>query len=144
MVTLHTGAETIQGRKLFAEIRYFSQTYVSKKHKSIFYSVEIKKKQTQILLLVQRIGENLCWLAIVSISSGQLNLMKTYHNDANTSGITKIALKYFLDFFGQRRYRGSPPYAFFGTWKKPCYMKLVLVGLYCGPLLTLILPLTCT
>ena len=35
-------------------------------------------------------------------------------------------------------YRGSPPYAFFGTWKKPCYMKLVLVGLYCGPLLTLI------
>ena len=26
---------------------------------------------------------------------------------------------------------------FFGTWKKPCYMKFVLVGLYCGPLLTL-------
>ena len=25
--------------------------------------------------------------------------MKTYHNDANTSGITKIALKNFLDFF---------------------------------------------
>ena len=41
-------------------------------------------------------------------------------------------------------YRGSPPYAFFGTWKKPCYMKLVLVGLYCGPLLTLIPPLTRT
>ena len=37
-------------------------------------------------------------------------------------------------------YRGSPPYAFFGTWKKPCYMKLVLVGLYCGPLLTLKFP----
>ena len=35
----------------------------------------------------------------VSISSGQRNLMKTYHNDANTSGITKIALKKFLDFF---------------------------------------------
>ena len=32
----------------------------------------------------------------------------------------------------------------FGTWKKPCYMKLVLVGLYCGPLLTLIPPLTRT
>ena len=49
---------------------------------------------------------------------------------------------------GQRttptHYRGSPPYAFFGTWKKPCYMKLVLVGLYCGPLLTLIPPLTRT
>ena len=40
------------------------------------------------------------------------------------------------------QYRGSPPYAFFGTWKKPCYMKLVLVGLFCGPLLTLIPPLT--
>ena len=37
--------------------------------------------------------------ATVSISSGQRNLMKTYHNDANTSGITKIALKNFLDFF---------------------------------------------
>ena len=35
----------------------------------------------------------------VSISSGQRNLMKTYHNDANTSRITKIALKIFLDFF---------------------------------------------
>ena len=35
----------------------------------------------------------------LSISSGQRNLMKTYHNDANTSGITKIALKNFLDFF---------------------------------------------
>ena len=41
--------------------------------------------------------------AQVSISSGQQNLMKTYHNEANTSGITKIALKNFLDFFGQRR-----------------------------------------
>ena len=44
----------------------------------------------------------------------------------------------------KQMYRGSPPYAFFGTWKKPCYMKLVLVGLYCGPLLTLIPPLTRT
>ena len=41
-----------------------------------------------------------------------------------------------------KHYRGSPPYTHFGTWKKPCYMKLVLVGLYCGPLLTLIPPLT--
>ena len=32
-------------------------------------------------------------------------------------------------------YRVSPTYAHFGTWKKPCYMKLVLVGLYFGPLL---------
>ena len=35
----------------------------------------------------------------VSISSGQRNLMKTYHNDANTSGIKKITLKKILDFF---------------------------------------------
>ena len=39
----------------------------------------------------------------VSISSGQRNLMKTYYNDANTTGITKIASKKFSDFFGQRR-----------------------------------------
>ena len=35
---------------------------------------------------------------IVSISSGQQNLMKTYQNEANTSGITKSALKKFWDF----------------------------------------------
>ena len=37
----------------------------------------------------------------VSISSRQRNLMKTYHNEANTSGITKIASKFFLEFFEQ-------------------------------------------
>ena len=42
------------------------------------------------------------------------------------------------------KYRGSPPFAHFGTWKKLCYMKFVLVGVYCGPLLTLIPPLTRT
>ena len=42
-------------------------------------------------------------LPIVSISSGQRNLMKTYHNEANTGGITKIALKKNLDSFGQIR-----------------------------------------
>ena len=31
--------------------------------------------------------------AIVSISSGQRNLMKTYHNEANTSGIKKFHRK---------------------------------------------------
>ena len=40
---------------------------------------------------------------IVSISSGQQNLMKTYHNEANTGGITKIESKIFLEFFGQTR-----------------------------------------
>ena len=27
-------------------------------------------------------------------------------------------------------YKGSLPYPHFGTWKKPCFMKFVLVGLY--------------
>ena len=40
---------------------------------------------------------------LVSISSGQRNLMKTYHNEANTGGITKIASKKNLDSFGQIR-----------------------------------------
>ena len=40
---------------------------------------------------------------VVSISSGQRNLMKTYHNEANTGGITKIALKNVLEFFAQSR-----------------------------------------
>ena len=34
----------------------------------------------------------------LSISSGQQNLMKTYHNKANTGGITKIALNFFWTF----------------------------------------------
>ena len=42
-------------------------------------------------------------LAKVSISSCQQNLMKTYHNEANTSGITKIASKIFLEFFEQSK-----------------------------------------
>ena len=37
--------------------------------------------------------------AIISISSGQQNLIKTYHNEANTYKITKIALKENLDCF---------------------------------------------
>ena len=39
----------------------------------------------------------------LSISSGQRNLMKTYHNEANTGGITKIASKKNLDSFRQMR-----------------------------------------
>ena len=38
---------------------------------------------------------------LVSISSCQWNLMKTYHNEANTSGITKIASKNFGGVFEQ-------------------------------------------
>ena len=40
----------------------------------------------------------------LSISSGQRNLMKIYHNEANSGGITKNALKNFLDIFGQSRW----------------------------------------
>ena len=48
------------------------------------------------------------------------------------------------DFFSRdiALYRVSPPYTHFGTWKKLCYMKFLLVGLYCGPLLMLKSP-TC-
>ena len=36
-----------------------------------------------------------------AISPCQWNLMKTYHNEANTSRITKIASKNFLEFLKQ-------------------------------------------
>ena len=39
----------------------------------------------------------------ISISSGQRNLMKTYHNAADTGGITKIALNYFFLLFGTKK-----------------------------------------
>ena len=51
----------------------------------------------------QNLVNVVCERPLISISSGQQNLMKTYHNEANTSGITKIALKNFLDFFRQSR-----------------------------------------
>ena len=38
------------------------------------------------------------WWPLVSISSCQRNLMKTYHNEANTSGITKLHQKIFWSF----------------------------------------------
>ena len=37
----------------------------------------------------------------LSISSCQRDLMKTYHNEANTTGIKKNASKFFLKFFEQ-------------------------------------------
>jgi hypothetical protein len=45
---------------------------------------------------------------MISISSDQQNLMKTYHNEANTGGITKIALKmtpkiYPMRYFSWKR-----------------------------------------
>jgi hypothetical protein len=45
---------------------------------------------------------------MISISSGQRNLMKTYHNEANTGGITNTALKmtpkiYPMRYFSWKR-----------------------------------------
>ena len=47
--------------------------------------------------------DHLFTMTFVSISSCQRNLMKTYHNEANSSGITKIASKFSLKFFKQSR-----------------------------------------
>ena len=63
--------------------------------------VQIIRAQIMTGIAVLKNAQSL--VPYISISSGQRNLMKTYHNDNNTSGITKIALKNFLDFFGQRR-----------------------------------------
>ena len=46
-------------------------------------------------------GDTVYIMTVISISSCQRNLMKTYHNEANTSGITKIASKKFLECFEQ-------------------------------------------
>ena len=60
-----------------------------------------------------------------SVSSKSLNQFSSQSDNK---------LPHFCDSFleivaNSNTYRGSPPYAHFGTWKKPCYMKLVLVGL---------------
>ena len=45
-------------------------------------------------------GQLISECPFVSISSCQPNLMKTYHNEANPSGITKIVSKIFVVFLG--------------------------------------------
>ena len=45
---------------------------------------------------------------------------------------------------GQNAVQRVPALRVFWDLEKPCYMKLMLVGLYCGSLLTLIPPLTRT
>ena len=54
---------------------------------------------TDILVLQTNYHLNSSRPAVISISSCQRNLMKTYHNEANTSGITKIASKKFFGAF---------------------------------------------
>ena len=58
---------------------------------------------TRAYFQTKKMPDRLALACCVSISSGQQNLMKTYHSEANTSRITKNALKKFLDFFGQSR-----------------------------------------
>ena len=62
-----------------------------------------------------------------------LQLRSTWHNYLKY----ETALGTILENKALQKKMQSPPYAHFGTWKKPYYMKFVLVGLYCGPLLTL-------
>ena len=79
-VTVHTGAETIQGRKLFAEIRYIKyqfqclmyidrhlQDFVVPKSKSIFIQYEFKQriKQTQLYTVKIVFGWSLVKLTIM-------------------------------------------------------------------------------
>merc|ERR1712051_1103142 len=88
----------------------------------------------------------LTWLIHTSVLPSNWNPDKIFA-PTGLLGQVHLVKKIFLKFLHAGAiffYKGSPPYAFFGTWKKPCYMKLVLVGLYCGPLLTLIPPLTRT
>ena len=59
---------------------------------------------------------------------------------------TPITNELFCQLFRALRYQwiteGPRLMHIFGLGKKPCYLKFVLVGLYCGPLLMLIPPLT--
>jgi hypothetical protein len=47
------------------------------------------------------------------------------------------------NLFGNSEYRGSPPYADFGTWKKTVLHEIGVSGTVVGPLLTQKSP-TCT
>ena len=54
-------------------------------------------------------------------------------NSKNSPGIRFQQEAYFSVVISSRStletYRGSLPYAHFGIWKKPCYVKFMLVGL---------------
>ena len=69
--------------------------------KTPYAATLLQMLQTSPLVLQTNYHLNSSRPAVISISSCQRNLMKTYHNEANTSGITKIALKFFLEFFEQ-------------------------------------------
>ena len=59
---------------------------------------------------------------VIRISSASIRCSEVLAQHVRTY-IGKYILKHTIE---KVRYRGSPPYAHFGTWKKPCYMKFVL------------------
>ena len=93
VVFLHNPNPDAGGTTRFCAIKYTNCGVFIYLYKFKFY-LKIEKK----------IHEFLFQNTLVSISSGQRNFMKTYLNEANICGITKIALKIVLDFFGQRRW----------------------------------------
>ena len=67
----------------------------------------------KVFLLSQSCHCSFCYqnyASAVNFSSGQLNLVKTFHNDTCNPLITKIALECLLDIFGQRRQTRKNPY----------------------------------
>ena len=125
------------------EVINLSKNYESKKAVT---NINFKINENEIVGLL---GPNGCGktttigmiLGLLKPTSGQILINGMNLEKNKISLLHKMNLNSLLLF---KSYRGSPPYADFGTWKKPCYMKFVLVGLYCGPLLTLIPPLTRT
>ena len=62
---------------------------------------KILRWQREILRWQKDKGVGMTHIPLLSISPGQQNWMKTYHNWANYSRITKIAMKIFLEFLEQ-------------------------------------------
>ena len=79
-------------RKLFKISQIFTWIWIH------VYQVEVSVSYLGIIIKTKKRILRL-YVPLLSISSGQRNLMKTCHNDANTSKITKIASKNFWTFF---------------------------------------------
>ena len=93
-------------RKL--NLKRLCSRYLNLRKKSLWLKSPKKRCQINDLLLRWIVLRDLIWHLfleikppLVSISSCQRNLMKTYHTEADTSGISKIASKFFFEFFEQ-------------------------------------------
>ena len=77
------------------------------KRKGFFCTKQVSKlfaHHKSVKIIVVHTEETVRWQILYRhISSGQRNLMKNYHNKANTGRITKIELNFILDFFKQTR-----------------------------------------